>query len=252
MRYLGGKSRTAKQIAGLLNTMRQDGQAYWEPFCGACWVTQYIRGDGPNYASDSNAALIAMWQKLQEGWIPPGVVSEAEHAAAKRGEYPLHLEAFIRFGCGFGGDWDGGYARGNSSNYAAQSQRSLLAKLGKLRPFTFFQADFMTTDPPGSSCLIYCDPPYNSTTGYGAVEPFDSSAFWRRVVGLEGQGHTVIVSEYHAPPGFTSVLEMRTKTDMHTTNGKAPRIERLFRYGNRPKFQLTMWDIATGGPNVRY
>ena len=64
MRYMGGKSRTAGIIAGYLNMIREPGQPYWEPFVGAGWILERIRGTGANFASDANPYLIAMWQAL--------------------------------------------------------------------------------------------------------------------------------------------------------------------------------------------
>lgn len=231
----------ANQIAAYLNNIRKPGQTYWEPFCGACWVTERII-DAPKYASDANGALVAMWQAVQAGWIPPENVSEAEYAEAMAGKYDPALTAFIGFGCSFGGKWFAGYARGgNGRNYDTIAKNSLLKMAPHLRDVTFYHADFFTSEPPAAECLIYCDPPYDNTTGYGATGAFDTAAFWARCRWLDAQGHTVIVSEYQAPADFTCVAEMYTKTNMHTKNGKSPRVERLFRLGDHPQFQGTLF-----------
>ncbi|MCB0191245.1 MAG: DNA adenine methylase [Anaerolineae bacterium] len=235
MRYLGGKSRTARQIAGCINTIRQPGQPYWEPFVGAGWVLARVRGE-PIFASDANQALIFMWQRLQRGWEPPAVVTEEQYAIARSGGYDAALTAFVGFGCSFGGKWFGGYARGNTS--PKMVKRSLLDKSKWFENVHFFAADFLTCYPPTSSCLIYCDPPYDDTTGYGAVPKFSTIKFWDRVRLMETCGHTVIVSEYQAPDDFTCILEMPTKTEMRTVdNGREARTERLFRLGEHTPIQ---------------
>lgn len=240
MQYLGGKSRTRNQIAGYLNLIRQPGQPYWEPFVGAGWVLEKVVG-GPRYASDANPYLIAMWQALQAGWEPPGVVTEEDYQRAKAGDCEPHLMAFIGFGCSFGGKWFAGYARGCVTNYAKTSRGSLLQSLKGIRPATFFAANFLTCNPPAPACLIYCDPPYDGTEGYDAVPPFDTLAFWRRVRQLESQGHTLVVSEYQAPDDFSCVVRMPTKTEMRTTNnGRELRIERLFRLGQYVPLQPSL------------
>ena len=236
MQYLGGKSRTRNQIAAYLNRIRQPAQAYWEPFCGACWVTERIYAT-PKYASDANGALIAIWQALQAGWIPPDDVSEAEYATAMAGEYEPHLTAFILIGCSFGGKWGAGYARGEGRNWASEAKGGLFYQIRNLQDVTFTNADFFNTEPPAAGCLIYCDPPYAGTTDYGATGPFDSDAFWQRVRMLETAGHTCVISEYAAPDDFTAVWQMRTKTSLNTTNGKDHRIEKLFRLGNHKLVQ---------------
>lgn len=248
MRYLGGKSRTRNQIAAYLNRIRKPNQPYWEPFVGAGWVLEKIKGQ-PIYASDANEALIFMWQRLQQGWQPPSVVSEAEYQKAMNGEYDAALTAFIGFGCSFGGKWFDGYARHekgavDEGKYAGQSHRSILCKANRIDSAHFFTANFLECYVPAYGCLIYCDPPYEDTTAYGAVPPFDSEMFWKRVRWLEGHGHTVVVSEYQAPADFSCVLEVVTKTDMHTKNGKDRRIERLFRLGQHQLLQPSLLTVA--------
>lgn len=236
MRYLGGKSKTGREIAGYLNRLLETGRPYWEPFCGACWVTQYVVAER-RYASDVVGMLIAMWQALQDGWLPPRRVSENEYAMARHGHYPPHLTAFILYGCSFGGKAGAGYARGENRNWALEARASIREKMRRLGDVTFFAADFLTTEPPEPDCVIYCDPPYAGTTSYKAAGMFDTAAFWQRCRDLEAAGHTVVVSEYSAPSDFSCVHEMVTKTDLHTTNGKDTRIERLFRPGQHQPLQ---------------
>ncbi len=240
MRYFGGKSKTANQIATYLNDIRQPDQPYWEPFIGAGWILERIHTE-PIFASDVHPQLVAMWQALQNGWVPPKNVTEAEYKQAKAGGFNDALTAFIGFGGSFGGKWWGGYARGEGRNWTSESHQGLLQKINRMDTPAFFQADFMTCYTPAFGCLIYCDPPYNNTTAYKGVDKFDTYNFWARVRWLEEHGHTVIVSEYEAPQDFCCVLEIYTKTNMDTKNGKSPRIERLFRLGNHPKFQGTLW-----------
>lgn len=240
MQYLGGKSRTCKQIAGYINQIRKPGQVYWEPFVGAGWVLQYIVG-GERYASDSNWHLIEMWKALQNGWTPPKNVSEDDYREAQAGLLSPELTAFIGFGCSWSGIWFTGYAQSprkdRVNGYALGSRKSLLEKSIHTKYVKFFHADFLECSHPAYNCLIYCDPPYNGTTGYGAVDPFDTGKFWARVRYLSEHGHTILVSEYNAPPDFSTVWQQRIKTDMNTKNGKDHRIEKLFRYGDFPIMQ---------------
>lgn len=241
MKYLGGKSKTANQIAAYLNQIRQPGQPYWEPFVGAGWVLERVKNK-PIFASDANPYLVELWRAVQAGWVPPDTVSEEDYRRAMAGELTESMTAFVGFACSYGGKWFGGYARGGDQNYAKMGQQSLLRKAARAEDgIFFFYADFLECYVPARGCLIYCDPPYNDTTGYGAVGKFDTEAFWARVRWLENHGHTVVISEYAAPDDFSCVLEMFTKTDMHTRDGKDPRIEKLFRLGEHPKFQLTLW-----------
>ncbi len=237
MRYLGGKSRIANQVAGYINSIRRQGQSYWEPFVGSAWILSKIKGVGPNYASDANGHLIAMWQALQGGWDPPSVVSEELYKDIQddQASYPPELVAFVGFGCSFGGKWFGGYARGEGRNWAAEAKDSLRKKIARCQPITFFHADFISCQPPQRDMVIYCDPPYQYTTGYRNVPAWNPSAFWERVQFLSREGHTIVISEYHAPSWLSLVLEMETKTNLRTKKeGRANRTERLFVAGDTP------------------
>lgn len=206
---------------------------YWESFVGAGWVLERIKGQ-PIYASDANFALIEMWKALQNGWIPPDVVTEEMYQEAKDGKYDPALTAFIGFGCSFAGKWFAGNAKfdkRSGRDYAKTSAVGLLKKYRRITKTQFFCADFLECPAPAYSCLIYADIPYLGAEPYDACPPFDHALFWQHIRYLEGQGHTCVISEYQAPPDFSCVLEMVTKTDMHTRNGKDRRVERLFRLG---------------------
>jgi len=202
-----------------------------------------IRGCA-NYASDIHGPLIGMYKALQGGWTPPATVSEEEYQAARRGAFDDPLSAFIGYGASFGAKWFGGFARNpNRPRDSAQEARnSLLAAFGAMPPVTFFQADFLSTDPPAPGMLIYCDPPYIGTEGYDAIGGrFDHEVFWQRCRDLSKAGHSVVISEYQAPEDFKPVLEIPVITALRTAaagNRPEPRIERLFRYVNDPGPQL--------------
>ena len=231
MQYLGGKSRIGKKIAAVINPLLVDGAPYYEPFCGACNVAQYIVAK-ERRLSDAQPDLIAMWRALQSGWTPPETVTEAEYAVAKRGEGAPELRAFVGFGCSFGGKWFGGYARGDGGNYAALARRSLLKKLASLSSGSlvcFSACDYSAVEPaPG--CVVYCDPPYAHKTGYGSVGNFNNAEFWDIVRDWSNRC-TVLVSEYSAPQDFECVAEFPTKLTMHPSDHNKHVTERLYAKG---------------------
>lgn len=232
MQYLGGKSRLGKKIAAVLNPMLVNGAPYYEPFCGGCWVSQYVRADW-RLLADAHPQLIAMWKAVQAGWVPPENISEEEYAAAKRGELSPELTAFIGFGCSFGGKWFGGYARGGEGrSYASNARNSILRKLRGLNGAHFENADYRAIVPRPRS-VVYCDPPYAGTTKYSGTAEFDSAEFWQKMREWSAEGHSVVVSEYTAPEDFICIAEFATKLDMRDAVGKSPRIERLFTHATR-------------------
>jgi DNA adenine methylase len=237
MRYLGGKSRIANQIAAYINNIRKPGQTYWEPFVGGGSVLARIHSE-PIFASDIHPQLIKLWLAVQSGWVPPEVVTEEDRRRAKNGEFSDALTAFIGFGASWGGCWFSGL----SKDAAKESSKSIVKKFSKMTRPHFFEGDFLECLPPAEGCLIYCDPPYEGTTSYNGVKRFDTLLFWQRVRELEDRGHTVVVSEYQAPDDFGCVWELPTKINL--TNGMLTRIERLFRFGSYPMFQGVLWEAA--------
>ena len=64
---------------------------------------------------------------------------------------------------------------------------------------------------PGRHTLVYCDPPYAGTLGYGGTSRFDSAEFWGVARRWAGLGATVVVSESQAPVGWRVLAERERK-----------------------------------------
>ena len=243
MQYLGGKSRIGKKIAvELINplVMAAD-RPYYEPFVGACNVARYVKASW-RLLTDANADLIALWREVQRGWVPPMAVSEAEYAAARNDPATAaHLRAFIGFGCSFGGKWFGGYARNSRGDDYCGQARNSIAKLAPDIQSAHFEHVGYADIAPRPNAVIYCDPPYAHTTGYGSVGAFDSEAFWNKVR-LWSETCDVLVSEYRAPEDFVCVAEYATKLELRSKSGREPRIERVFTYATRRNLQTNPQD----------
>jgi DNA adenine methylase len=213
VRYFGGKTRNGGKIAKIVNKVA-NGRPIWEPFCGACGVTQHL--DGPVLASDIRPEIIALWHALQEGWVPPENVTESEYYAARDGEGSAAFRAFVGFGCSFGGKWFGGYARGQQSesrakterNYAKNARNGLMKKFARVRSVRFETADFFERTPVEP--VIYCDPPFAETT-WTADQKWSEASFVERCEALAARGHTVLVSGYKAPRAWLSLGIVRLK-----------------------------------------
>lgn len=233
MRYLGGKSRTWKSICAFLESVRKPNQTYLEPFVGGAWVLQGM--SGKRIASDYNQSLITLYQSLQQGWNPPTEVSLELYKEIQSKKDPLDpLTAFVGFGCSFGGKWFGGYAKDDSKRKYSQNAFNSLNKARSLiKGVEFSYKSYLDYSPV--DYLIYCDPPYQNTTGYGATGQFDTELFWETMQKWS-KSNTVVISEYNAPSDFACVLEMNTKTELRNKAGiREPRVERLFMFrGTEP------------------
>ena len=229
MRYQGGKSRIAGELAQAIAKAVGGGQSFVSLFCGSCAVESKVQGFSEKILNDNHKYLIAMLRGVQGGYILPESISPEEYRYIRehKDEDPI-LAGFVGFGCSFGGKWFGGYARNASgTNYAAQSKRSLLADMATLQDARFECNDYRKVRIP-LGAVIYADPPYRGVTGYKG-QKFDSDEFWWYMRLLSATGHDVFVSEQSAPPGIACIWEKPFRRTLDRDKGNQPIVtERLF------------------------
>ncbi len=224
MRYFGGKQRIARELATVID--RYQVQTYHEPFCGMFSVGAQVAAPQRSGA-DSHPDLILLLQAVQDGWIAPESVSEAEYEVLKKAE-PSPLRAVAGFGGSHSAKFFAGYARGEGRNFITEARRSLMRLAPRIKNVRFTRQSYLDFDEPVD--LIYCDPPYTGTTAY-AVGPFDTSAFWQWVREYSRRS-IVLVSEYTAPEWATVLWEKHVHTDMNAKDGhKHQRTEYLYLAG---------------------
>jgi DNA adenine methylase len=131
----------------------------------------------------------------------------------------------------------GGYARSEGKDcYAATTKRSLMKQLPMIRDVRFTAGDYRQHSP--KDMLVYCDPPYESTTSYGAFDGFDHDAFWE-TMRTWSKENTVVISEYKAPDDFLCVKEFASRMGLTAGNERPIRVERLFMH--QSYFPTWMW-----------
>lgn len=228
MRYMGGKSRISKQISEVLNAAIKD-RVFVSLFCGSCAIESKVQA-GIKILNDKHPYLIAMWQALQNGWMPPDVVTKEEYYRVKANmdENPA-LTGFVGFGCSFGGKWWGGLASNKKGdNYCARAERSLLKDLPGVKSATFTCLDYHDVEIPDDA-IVYCDPPYANTTGY-TVGQFDTNEFWYYMRQLSKRCN-VYISEESAPDDFECIWSQKlTRTLDFNKSNQPKKVEKLFKY----------------------
>jgi DNA adenine methylase len=76
--------------------------------------------------------------------------------------------------------------------------------------------------------LVYCDPPYQGTTQYGAFNGFDHELFWNTMREWS-KNNTVVISEYSAPDDFICVKEINSQMGLSSKGGnREVRVEKVF------------------------
>lgn len=240
MRYLGGKSRLGGQIVrAILQDLGRERLGVVADLCaGAGGVTHRLADVSERViAVEAHPGLVALHKAVQAGWVPPEQVSGEEHREAKAsGVLDDARVAFIRFGCGFGGDWDGGYARTRSGdaaarNYALNAKRAVLRET---RPNVLHVcADALAWE--GDVEVAYCDPPYENTYGYGAMKDLGMpkpapGAWWRKLQALADRGVACYLSEYaEAPPEGVVARQVWSAPTKEGLRPQHARTERLWR-----------------------
>lgn len=232
MRYVGGKSKIAKDIVSVIRE-HTDASVVYEPFMGGGAITEKLaQAFQEVHAADAHQDLVYMWSAVKEGWKPPTEVSETQYEALRHSS-PSVLRGFVGSGGSFGGKWFGGFARGGVNadgtprNHQAESARSVLKTARHLGNVHIFHRGYDLT-PIVSGTAIYCDPPYADTLGYASE--FNSDSFWRWA---EDASRTadVFVSEYRAPEGWECLWSKDKRQSVtRPEQGREIRTEKLFTF----------------------
>ena len=229
MKYMGSKNRIAKHLLPIMLENR-NGRTWVEPFVGGANMIDKV--DGKRIGADFNEYVISLFTGIQNGFIPPNVISEEEYKQARLNRDVTPLVSFIGFGCSYSGKWFGGYARGNTNkgqprNYCLESKKNILKQSENLKGVEFIHSSYQNLEIPTNS-LIYCDPPYEGTTKY--KDGFSHNEFWEWCRTKVKEGHQVFVSEYNAPSDFKSIYSKEVNSSLTKDTGSKKANEQLFVY----------------------
>ena len=236
MKYMGSKNRIAKYLLPIILKDRKEGQWYVEPFVGGANMIDKV--DGNRIGNDSNEYLIAMFQALQNGWLPPEHITKEQYYAIKNDKDSDKVMTFwAGIGCSYCGKWFGGYAndypenRRNTNgvlpNFQKEVRNGVIRQIEAIKEVDFRCDSYADMFIPKNS-IIYCDPPYAGTTSY--KDGFDHIKFWQWVREKVIEGHRVFVSEYNSPDDFVCLKEVSTNTQLGngSQSGNIVKIEKLF------------------------
>lgn len=224
MKYMGSKNRIAKHILPIMLKYRTPEMTWVEPFVGGANMIDKV--EGKRIGNDYNEYLIEMWKALQNGWTPPDFIEKDEHKhiVANKQEYDKQLVGWATTACTYSGSGCGfaGVVKtkvGTVRNYQTEAIKNLNKQMPKLDNVYFTHGSYQDLEIPPNS-LIYCDPPYENTSGYKNVGSFDHEAFWQWCRDKGSEGHKVFISEYNAPNDFECLWEGNFKSSL-SANGKS-------------------------------
>lgn len=232
MVYMGSKNRISKQILEIMLAGRTPGQFWVEPFVGGGNVIDKV--SGPRIGADVNPYLIAFFNALKNGWLPPMDISEEEYNAVRdnRDLFPPYMLGYYGFALTFGASWFATYAKNSIGyRYDHAGHRAAKKQAPLIQTVQFMHSDYRDLYVP-SGAIIYCDPPYNTKrrsyapnyAGDSAV--FNHDEFWQWCRGRAIQGHKIYISEYSAPDDFVCLWEGGVTNNYSNEQT----VERLFTY----------------------
>ena len=209
---------------------KHDVTKWVEPFVGGANMIDKVPSSYERIGYDLNDhcihALIDIRDNV-EGL--PDSVSE-DYYRSLFGLKPAPINSWIRFMLSFGGKLDNGYAREKGSDettFCGYGKRNALKQSPKIQNVQFICDSYENLD--FRNCLIYCDPPYQGTSGY-KTGAFDHEKFfeWCR---QQAKNNIVFVSEYNAPDDFECVWQGEIKTNFASQRKSAAHnaVEKLFK-----------------------
>lgn len=231
MKYMGSKNRIAKHILPImLKEMQDKGYTTWvEPFVGGANMIDKVRSEYKRIGYDLNehtiAALLGIRDFVEQ--LPP-VVTREQYKLLK-GTEPHPINSWIRYECSFGSKFDNGYASNSEGrNYAEKGKNLAIKQSPKIQSVEFICASY--NDVIVENSLIYCDPPYQGTTGY-KTGAFNHEEFFDWCRQMKSKGNSIFVSEYNAPDDFELVWQGEIKTNFSSQRKEATHkaVEKLFK-----------------------
>lgn len=227
MVYMGSKNRLAKELLPIITADLQSNQWYVEPFVGGANMIDKVQHP-LRLGADSNEYLIALLKYVQAGGELPEHIDKDEYLKVKANPegYDKCYTGFCGFVCSHNGKFFNGYAgitntKQGQRNYIREKRNNLLKQ--DLSGIKLECCSFDQLVIPDNS-IIYCDPPYQATTGY--KDAFDSAKFWQWCRDKAKEGHKVFISEYSAPDDFKCIWEKQINSNLGGKSKKAT--EKLF------------------------
>lgn len=242
MKYMGSKNRIAKHILPImLKEMEDKGYTAWvEPFVGGGNMIDKVPNKYKRIGIDLNGHVI---QALTDIRDKPEQLPEKfsfEERKYWREQGPTEFMSWACIVTSFGGDLLGGFARekptsqsaikrGFVRNFIREGLDNAIKQSPKIQGVEFICCSYKDLSSVTNS-LIYCDPPYQGTTGYKTGE-FNHEEFFDWCRGMKSKGNSVFVSEYNAPEDFESVWQGEIKTNFSSQRKEATHraVEKLFK-----------------------
>lgn len=238
MKYVGSKSRLAKDLVPIIQGYIDKFQCrgYIEPFVGGANIIDKIKCD-KKYGFDTHKYLIALLTQAQNDCtVFPKTINKSTYQDVKENmlnKYEDWFVGLVGFCASYNGKWFGGYANGVKTkintirNYTDEAIANLVKQAPNLKNISFKCRDFLSIKIEKlNGYVIYCDPPYRSTTKYSTSDfPYEEFYDWCRKV---SKNNIVLISEYSMPDDFECIWSKKIECTLDK-NSRTDRQEKLWK-----------------------
>ena len=239
IKYVGSKNRISKYIVPIIQKCIDENniKIYYEPFVGGANMIDKIKCEN-RIGNDIHKELIAMWNELQKGWVPPSHITEEEYISVRdnKEKYPDYYVGYVGYHATFGSKYFAGYARSFKADgvtprdQSNEAYRNTMKQVPSIKDVLFTHEDYK--EHKIKNAVIYCDPPYQGTTKY-ETETFNYDEFWNWCRRMSKE-NWLFVSEYNAPNDFECIWSKENLANFDCNRGndtsKKIRVEKLFTY----------------------
>lgn len=248
MKYMGSKSRIAKDICPIIQSFidKTGSNNYIECFVGGANVIDKIHCE-TKVGMDKNKYLIALLDYVSKGGKLLESVTREKYNSVKHNKenYPDWMVGNVGFLASYNGKFfDGGFAKPGIEHtkrgdvyrdYYQESKRNILKQANHLIGTTFIHQDFFDLDfSQYNNAVFYFDIPYFNTTKYSVDNSFDYNKFYE-ICREVGKNNIVIVSEEYMPEDFTCIWEKSVQRTLNPS-GREYKTEKLFVIGKAVNF----------------
>lgn len=232
MAYVGGKAKGAEHIIHVLNNKKYDNMPYLEPFVGYGHILRRVRHKKNYTACDANGLVVSLLRGIQDKSKRYPEISKDDYYKLKAMKNDKSFRRAVAAFCySYNGKEWGGYTQksicGTRVNYPEERKRyyDLLRQNDVFMRSKIIECDYKKLKPKGY--LIYCDPPYDKTTGY--TPNFNHEEFWD-LMRKWSCSNDVFVSEYTAPKDFKCITKKVKKQSLNGKGAGKVVYEKLFKY----------------------
>lgn len=236
MKYVGSKNRLAKDLVPIIQNYIDNNkiETYIEPFVGGGNIIDKINCKN-KIGYDYNKYLIALWNKLKQDtdWIPDDI-SKEQYLDVKNNmenKYEDYYVGLIGFCATYNAGWFRGYGgkahtkQGKIRNYYKEGVNNILKQINNIKDVEFKVSNYIDL-PSFNNCLLYCDPPYESSGDKMYKENIIYKDYWNKVREWS-KNNIVLCSEYNAPEDFECIWSKKVTTTFDNKSRKND-IEKLF------------------------